>query len=117
MTLWTVARQAPLSMGFSRHEDWSGLPCPSPGDLPDPGIKLASLGFPALADGIFTIVSPWKPSESSNENSILLLLNITHNTFAKLCMPINVRCYWLLSLHADHFGHEISEEHKHEHGH
>ena len=36
---WTVARQAPLSMGFSRQEDWSGLPFPSPGDLPDTGIE------------------------------------------------------------------------------
>ena len=36
-TLWTVARQAPLSMGFSRQEYWSGLPFPSPGDLPNPG--------------------------------------------------------------------------------
>ena len=39
MTLWTVARQAPQSMGFSRQEYWSGLPFPSPGDLPDPGMK------------------------------------------------------------------------------
>ena len=38
-TLWTVADQAPLPMGFSRQEHWSGLPCPSPGDLPYPGIK------------------------------------------------------------------------------
>ena len=38
-TPWTVARQAPLSMGFSRQEHWSGLPCPPPGDLPDPGIE------------------------------------------------------------------------------
>ena len=37
-TLWTVAHQAPLSMGFSRQEYWSGWPCPPPGDLPDPGI-------------------------------------------------------------------------------
>ena len=44
-TPWTVARQAPLSMGFSRQEYWSGLPFPSPGDLPDPGIEP---GFPAL---------------------------------------------------------------------
>ena len=41
-TLWTVAHQAPLSMGFSRQEYWSGLPFPSPGDLPDMGIKPAS---------------------------------------------------------------------------
>ena len=39
VTPWTVACQAPLSMGFSRQEDWSGLPFPSPGDLPDPGIE------------------------------------------------------------------------------
>ena len=39
VTLWIVACQAPLSMGFSRQEYWSGLPCPPPGDLPDPGIK------------------------------------------------------------------------------
>ena len=45
VTLWPVAHQAPLSMGFSRQEYWSGLPCPPPGDLPDPGIKP---GSPAL---------------------------------------------------------------------
>jgi len=39
VTLWTVAHQAPLSIGFSRQEYWSGLPCTPPGDLPDPGIK------------------------------------------------------------------------------
>ena len=44
-TPWTVAYQAPQSMGFSRQEYWCGLPFPSPGDLPDPGIKP---GFPAL---------------------------------------------------------------------
>ena len=47
-TLWTVARQAPLSMGFSRQEYWSGLPCPPPGDLPDPGIETRSPAAPAL---------------------------------------------------------------------
>ena len=43
VTLWTVVCQAPLPMGFSRQEYWSGLPCPSPGNLPDPGIELVSL--------------------------------------------------------------------------
>ena len=42
VTWWTVAHQAPLSMGFSRQEYWSGLPCPPPGDLPNPGIKFSS---------------------------------------------------------------------------
>ena len=48
MTLWTAARQAPLSMGFSRQEFWSGLPLPSPGDLSKPGIKPVSPGSPTL---------------------------------------------------------------------
>ena len=47
-TSWTLARQAPLSMGFPRQEYWSGLPFPSPGDLPHPGIELVSLVAPAL---------------------------------------------------------------------
>ena len=41
-TLWTVSHQAPLSIGFSRQEDWSGLPCPPPGDLANPGVKPTS---------------------------------------------------------------------------
>ena len=48
-TPWTVAYQAPPSMGFSRQEYWSGLPFPSPGDLPDPGIEAGSLAFKADA--------------------------------------------------------------------
>ena len=48
------AHEAPLSMGFSRQEDWSGLPCPPLGDLPDPGIKPSSLMSPALAGRFFT---------------------------------------------------------------
>ena len=47
-TLWTVAHQVPLSMGFSRQEYWNGLPCPHPGALSNPGIKLTSLMPPAL---------------------------------------------------------------------
>ena len=46
-TLWTVAHQAPMSMKFSRQEYWSELPCPPPGDLPDPGIRSMSLTYPA----------------------------------------------------------------------
>ena len=49
MTLWTVARQAPLFMEFSRQEYWSGLPFPSPGDLPDPGIEPMSPAFQAVS--------------------------------------------------------------------
>ena len=55
VTLRTVARQAPLSMGFYRQEYWSGLPCPPP------GIKPTSLKFPALARGSLPLVPPGKP--------------------------------------------------------
>ena len=59
-TLLTVAHQAPLSMGFSRQEYWSGLPCPPPGDLPDPGIEPTSLTSPALAGRFFTTSATWE---------------------------------------------------------
>ena len=52
-TPWTIARQAPLSMGFSGQEYWDGLPFLPPGDLPDPGIKSASPGAPALDSRFF----------------------------------------------------------------
>ena len=56
----TVACEAPLSMGFSRQEYWSGLPCPPPGDLPDPEIEPVSLMSPVLAREFFTTTSTWK---------------------------------------------------------
>ena len=59
-TLWTVACQAPLSMEFSRQEYWSGLPFPSPGHLPNPGIKPVSLMSPALAGGFLPPVPAGK---------------------------------------------------------
>ena len=57
---WTVAHKAPLSTGFFRQEYWSGLPCPPPGDLPDPGIEPGSLMSPELAGEFFTTVSTWE---------------------------------------------------------
>ena len=60
VTLWTVAHQTPLSMGFSKQEHGNGLPCPPPGHFPDPGIELASLVSPALASGFFTTSTTWE---------------------------------------------------------
>ena len=60
-TPWTVGHQAPLSMEFSRQEDWSALPSPPPGHLPDPGIKPASLSA-ALASGFFTTSTTYTPA-------------------------------------------------------
>ena len=60
-TQWTVAHQAPLSMGLSWQEYWSGLPFPAPGDLPDPGIKSESLAASAFAGRFFITGPPGKP--------------------------------------------------------
>ena len=57
---WTVVHQAPLPMVFSRLEYCSGLPCPPPGDLPNPGFELASLTSPALAGKFFTTSATWE---------------------------------------------------------
>jgi len=59
-TTWTAACQAPLSVGFSRHEYWSRLPFPSPGDLPDPGIEPTSLLSLALAGMFFALSTSWE---------------------------------------------------------
>jgi len=58
--LWTTSCQAPLLMGFSKQEYWGGLPCPPPGDLPDPGIKPVSLMSPALASRFFITSATWE---------------------------------------------------------
>ena len=60
LTPWTVARQAPLSMGFSRQGYWSGLPSPPPGNLPDSKIELTSLMSHILAGGFFTTSTTWR---------------------------------------------------------
>ena len=58
VTLWTIVYQAPLFMGFSRQEYWSGFPFSSPGDLPDPGMEPVS---PTLAGGFFTVSHQGSP--------------------------------------------------------
>ena len=78
--LWAVARQAPLSMGFSRQEYWSGLPFPPPQDLPDPGIEPMS---PALAGGFFFFffLPPGKPTHMhtyAQTKQIICELKISH---------------------------------------
>ena len=76
-----IAHQAALSMGFSRQEYWSGLPFPSPGDLPHPGIEPESLGSPALADRFFTTSSTWEAC-----------------CFKQLCFIPSYHCTWFRHL-------------------
>ena len=83
-TPWTVAHQAPLSMGFPRQEYWSGLPLPSPSNLPSPGIELVS---PALAGRLFT-TEPQKKTCLMFSLQILLLLQLEACTFYQT-LPIS----------------------------
>ena len=71
-TPWTVALQAPLSVGLPRQEYWSRLPFPLPEDLPDLGIEPASLVSPALAHGFFTIVTSGNPAPTASFYPIFL---------------------------------------------
>ena len=91
LTHWTVACQAPLSMGFSRQEYWCGLPCPPPGDLPHPGIEPESVTSPALVGLFFTTSTTW---EARHTHPYLTLTN------GALVLPIlchqgrgEVRCF------------------------
>ena len=79
VTLWTVARQTPLSMGFSRQGYWSGLPCPPPGDLPNPGIEPASPEAPALQADYLSLSHQVSPEgvESST------ILNLKHDCLSQ----------------------------------
>ena len=70
VTPWIVARQAPLSMGFSRHQYWNGVPFPSLGYLPDPRIKPASLMSLVLAGGFFTTSASWEAIALSEDTSL-----------------------------------------------
>ena len=76
-TLWTIALQAPLSMGFSKQEYWSGFPFPSPGNLPNPGIEPMPLASPALAGRFFTTSTTWEGS------SVILSTLKTEDYFSK----------------------------------
>ena len=78
-----AVRQSPLSLGFPRQEYWSGLPFPSPGDLPNPGIKLVS---PALACGFFITKPPGKSTKNSPRTvtellwKVMELIYVLHGT-------------------------------------
>ena len=72
-TPWTVAHQALLSVEFSRQKYWSGLPSPSPRDLPDPGVKPTTPVSPALAGRFLTTELPTKPIHLPSDSAIPLL--------------------------------------------
>ena len=75
VTLWTMACQAPLSMGFSRQEAWSGLPCPSSRDPPS-GLEPESLASPALANRLFTSSATWEAHRGSPTKYIINIKSV-----------------------------------------
>ena len=87
-TVRTAAHQAPLSMGFSRQENWSGLLCPPPESLPNPRIQPASLMSPALAGGFFTTSATWETCscvyQSQNNYSVYIVRKKAINPFLVL---------------------------------
>ena len=83
VTPWTVAHQSPLSMGFSRQEQWIGLLFPPAGNLPDPGIKPTSLMSPALSGGFFTTSATWEAPTFYWSRIIDKLLNVSEIFFLK----------------------------------
>ena len=99
-TLWTVARQAPLTMGFCRQEYWSGLPCPPPGDLSNPGIKPMFLKSPILAGGFFTSSTSWEALSLSNHCYDTLEESVFHHTvdcFKMLVCMVTCKKYAVLN--------------------
>ena len=95
-TLWTVACQAPLSIGFSRQEYWRGLLCPSPGDLFHPGIEVASLAALALAGGFFITSAPWEAPGACTQK------HIHTEVFSIIFInKLFFQCTWCISLWND----------------
>ena len=87
--LRTVAHQTSWSMGFSRQECWSGLPCPPPGNLPDPGIKPKSLTSPALAGGFFTPSASWEALGTVADSNKNTQVSLKGNGGPEECEHIN----------------------------
>ena len=68
---WSIAHQAPLTMGLSRQEYWSVLPCPPPGDPPNPGTEPASLMSPASAGMFFNTSTTWEALHLCNRDYVI----------------------------------------------
>ena len=95
VTLWTVTHQASLSMGFSRQEYWSGLPCPPPGSCPKPRTESESLMSPALAGRFFTTSTTWEA------RYLLLNFKLMESQYVCLCFWLlwfSIVCVWVLFL-------------------
>ena len=96
VTLWTVAHQVSLFMGFSRQEYWSGLPHPPPGNLLDPGIEPVSLTSPVLAGGYFTTSATWEAQCYGGNHIVIykcIKLLLLHNIIYQLYLNNYIYIY------------------------
>ena len=93
-TLWTVAHQAPLSMGFSRWEYWSGLPCPPPGDFPHPEIELMSSAAPALQADSLALSHQGGPLLFPTWEQIITYYSVLEFSGGPVVMALCFHCRW-----------------------
>ena len=100
VTPWTVAQQTPLSMGFSSQEYWSGLPFPSPVDLPDLGIEPMSLVSPTLADEFFTTSTTCEALEENSFPCLYFHVESAHTPWhmAPLLHLQSKQCYHFVTI-------------------
>ena len=101
VTLQAAAHKAPLSMGFSRQEYWSRLPCPPPGDLPNPRTEPTSLISPALAGGFFTTSTTWEANSHPRDCEMVYhcsfyFVSLMANDIEHLLMNLLVTCIFSL---------------------
>ena len=99
VTLWTVARQAPLSIGSSRQESWNGLPCPPSGNLPNPAIEPTSLMSSPLAGVFLTTSAPGTPASAPSRPlfPLIKVLRFASASYERkrdssLCKPGKKQC-------------------------
>ena len=96
------AHQAPLSMGFFRQEYWSGLPCPLPGDLPNPGTEPVGLTSPALAGRFFTTSDTWEALVSMlkivlHVGKVVSVFTVNSTPCTRMAWAKSNRCKWVAS--------------------
>ena len=93
-----IAYQAPLSMGFPRQEHWNGLPFPSPGDLPDPGIKPVPPASPELAGGFFTTWATWEAHVRCQKKNFIIPTATIYGLCLKHITGRGLSLLWLLKM-------------------
>ena len=98
LPLWTVACQVPLSMGFSRQEYWSGLPCPPAGDLPNPGTEPATPVSPTLTGRFFTTSTTWETPQPPPSKKKKISHEVRNVSFIELYSDFEIYAFYIMLL-------------------